>query len=72
MYRGGQKNGTRTTLNNFFVIWSVSLQFTHITFQHVQFLYLKGFFRQKKDKKVIGGIPNDEFSKFVIFFGNLF
>ena len=72
MYRGAQKNGTQTTLNNFFVIWSVTLQFTHINFQHVQFLYIKGFFRQKKGKKVIGGKQNDKFSKFVIFFGYFF
>ena len=58
--------------NNFFVICFLPLQFTHITRQHVQFLYLKGFFRQMKGKKVIGEKQNDEFAKFVIFFGNLF
>ena len=39
-----KKNGTQTTLNNFFAIWPLTLQFTHITLQHVQFMYLKGIF----------------------------
>ena len=39
--------------NNFFVICSLLLQFTHIATQHVSFVYLKGFFRQMKGKKVM-------------------
>ena len=54
--------------NNFFVICFLPLQFTHIARQHVQFLYLKGFFRQMKGKKVIGEKQNHKFAKFVIFF----
>ena len=54
--------------NNFFVVCSLLLQFTHIAFQHVTFPYLKGFFRQMKGKKVIGEKQNDQFAKFVIFF----
>ena len=59
---GGKKNGTQTTLNNFFVIWSVTLQFTHITLQHVQFPYLKGFFPQIKGIKVIVEKQKNTFS----------
>ena len=54
--------------NNFFVICFLPLQFTHITRQHVQFLYLKGFFQQMKGKKVIGEKQNYEFGNFSIFF----
>ena len=52
-YRVVQKNGTQTTLNNFFVIWPLTLQFTHIIIQHVQFMYLKGFYDKIKSKKVM-------------------
>ena len=48
-----KKNDTQMKPNKFFVIWFLPLQFTHITFRHVQFQYLKGFFRQMKDKKVM-------------------
>ena len=38
--------------NNFFVLCSFPLQFTHINLQHVTFLYLKGFFLTQKRKKL--------------------
>ena len=67
-YVQGGKNATQVKANNFFVICSLHLQFTHIASQCVTFVYLKGFFRQMKCKKVISEKQNDQFIKFVIFF----
>ena len=57
-----KKNGTQTTINNFFVIWYFTLQFTQITLQQVQFAYLKGFFVHNKIKKVIANLKKKSFS----------
>ena len=48
-----KKNDTQMKPNNFYVICFLPLQFTHIARQHVQFLYLKGFFSYTKKKKVM-------------------
>ena len=48
-----EKNDTQMKPNNFFVLCSFPLQFTHINLQHVTFLYLKGFFLTQKRKKVM-------------------
>jgi len=48
-----KKNDTQMKPNNFFVICLLPLQFTHITLQHVTFLYIEGFFLHKKRKKVM-------------------
>jgi hypothetical protein len=48
-----KKKDTQLKPNNFFVICLLPLQFTHITLQHVTFLYIEGFFLTQKKKKVM-------------------